>query len=96
MELREGLSVGGRVVGYEGRGGFDLYVAFTWRGPTRYAQVVDDGTFRMVGLPPGSYRLGYWRGDLRADLNLEIEAGNEEFEVIVPEEVLRMGQTPEK
>jgi len=58
--------------------------------------VEDDGTFRIVGLPPGFHRLGHWRGDTRGNLDLQLEAGREGVEVVVPEDVLRMGKTPEE
>ena len=76
--------------------GFDLKLAFTWRGPAVHTVVQDDGTFAVTGLPPGTSGVRWQRAGKAGDLDLEIEAGNEEVEVVLPEEVLRMGQTPEK
>jgi hypothetical protein len=96
IDLRHGRSIRGRVAGYTGRHGFGLWLHFTWRGPSIPVEVEDDGTFTVTGLPPGRYGVRWQRAAKQGDLDPEIEAGAEDVEVVVPDEVLRMGQTPEK
>jgi len=96
IELQRGLTLRGRVRDYEGRHGFGLWLYFTWRGPTIPVEVGDDGTFTVTGLPPGTYGVRWHRAGKEGDLELEVEAGSQEVEVVVPEEILRMGQTPER
>ena len=96
IELRPGRTIRGVIREYQGRHGFGLWLHFTWRGPSISVEVDDDGTFTVTGLPPGTYGVRWQRAGKQGDLDLEVEAGNEEVEVILPEEVLRMGQTPEK
>jgi hypothetical protein len=96
IELRRGRSIRGRIRDYPGRHGFGLWLYFTWRGPSIPIEVEDDGAFTVTGLPPGSYGVRWQRAGKAGDLDLEIEAGNEAVEVLLPKEVLRMGQTPER
>ncbi len=96
IPLQRGLTIRGHVQDYTGRHGFSLWLYFTWRGPPIGAEVRDDGTFLVTGLPPGMYGVRWSRAGKAGDLDLEVEAGTEDVEVILPEEVLRMGQTPER
>jgi RNA polymerase sigma-70 factor (ECF subfamily) len=96
IDLREGLPLRGRVRGYTGRQGFSLYLALTWRGPSISVEVADDGTFSVDGLPPGTYGLQWQRAGKQGDLDTVVEAGNTEVELVLPDEVLDLGESQEK
>jgi hypothetical protein len=86
----------GRVAGYTGRHGFDLYVGLTWRGPTRWGMVQDDGSFSVTGLPPGTYGVMWWRGDVRKATEQVIETGGAAIDVALPAKALSVGAVPPK
>ena len=84
IALETGLSVRGRVVGYAGRDGFDLWVGVRWRGPERWTQVGEDGSFDLRGLPPGTYELLWQRAGRKAGFGRSGEAGGPALELRLP------------
>jgi hypothetical protein len=84
VALKKGLSVKGSVPGYAGRKGFDLWIGVTWRGPERWTQVQEDGSFVLRGLPPGSYALSWQSAGKKIALDRTVEAGAPAIEVRVP------------
>ena len=95
IHLQEGLTVEGSIRGFVGRQGFDLYLSFLWRGPTIHAQVQEDGSFRVTGLPPGIYQLRWERAGQSGEVDRQVQAGESGVEIVLPEEVLQAGTVRE-
>lgn len=91
VTLRQGRRLGGRVVGYSGRNGFDLHVGLTWRGPTRWATVQEDGSFSIKGLPPGRYGLMWARGAETGIIDREVSTSEPAIELVLPAKALAVG-----
>lgn len=96
VPLQRGLAIKGRVADYTGRHGFDLGIGASWRGPTRWGIVQDDGTFVIAGLPPGRYGLRWWRDEQQEAIDREVEPGGAAIDVSLPEEALSVGAVPPK
>lgn len=96
VTLQQGQVLEGCVAGYTGRHGFDLCLVLRWRGPRLLAQVEEDGSFVVTGLPPGTYGLGWYRAGQERSLDQRVEPGGPQIQIRLPPEALSAGTAAPK
>jgi hypothetical protein len=84
VAMKDGAAVRGRVAGYTGHQGFELWIHVVWDGPARGVPIGDDGTFSIPGLPAGAYGLQWQEGERRGTFDLSAEAGGASVELPRP------------
>lgn len=96
VELERGEDIRGRVRGYTGSAGFGLRLLFTWRGPSIPVEVEDDGTLTLTGVPPGPHGIAWQRAGKGGRTDMDVAAGGEDVDVVLPDEALQVGQSSAK